>query len=264
MLFLKEYKSKKIKNENLNKSRKKVFNSKNPNLEFLLYKRFSWMKNYIKNKEHIIELGSGNGCIKKIINSKKIILTDIIKHKWINKKIDMRKINLGKKYYNKIDVFIFNHSLHHCSNPSKTLKLISRYLKKGGHILLNEPETSFSLRLIQYILDDEGWSFKVDIFNTKKDIFISDDPWFSNTATANLLFSNPNKFHKNFPSYQIIKNELSEFLIFINSSGVNQNIFYIRSNKFLNSILSFIDKILIFMFPKIFALNRSVVIKKFK
>ena len=243
MLFLKEYKSKKIKNENLNKSRKKVFNSKNPNLEFLLNKRFGWMKKYIKNKKHIIELGSGNGCIKKIINSKKIILTDIIEHKWINKKI-------------------FNHSLHHCSNPSKTLNLISRYLKKGGHIILNEPEASFSLRLIQYILDDEGWSFKVDIFNTKKDIFKSNDPWFSNTATANLLFSNPNKFHKNFPFYKIKKNELSEFLIFVNSSGVNQNIFYIKSNNFLNSILSYIDKILIFLLPQVFALNRSVVIEK--
>ena len=262
MLFLKEYKSKKIKNENLNKSRKKVFNSKNLNLEFLLNKRFGWMKNYIKNKKNIIELGSGNGCIKKIINSKKIILTDIIEYKWINKKIDMRKINLGKKYYNKIDIFIFNHSLHHCSNPSKTLKLISKYLKKGGHILLNEPEASFSLRLIQYILDDEGWSFKVDIFNAKKDIFKSNDPWFSNTATANLLFSNPNKFHENFPFYKIEKNELSEFFIFVNSSGVNQNIFYIKSNKFLNLILSFVDKILIFLLPQIFALNRSVVIKK--
>tara|TARA_B100000767_G_scaffold252009_1_gene255482 strand:+ start:11405 stop:12196 length:792 start_codon:yes stop_codon:yes gene_type:complete len=262
MLFLKEYKSKRIKNENLNESRKKVFESKNPNLEFLLNKRFKWMKKYIKNKKYIIELGSGNGCIKKIIESKKIILTDIIKHKWINKKIDMRKINLGKKYYNKVDIFIFNHSLHHCSNPSKTLKLISRYLKKGGYIILNEPEASFFLRLIQYILDDEGWSFKVDIFNTKKDIFKSNDPWFSNTATANLLFSNPNKFHKSFPFYKIIKNELSEFLIFINSSGVNQNIFYIRANNFFNSILSFIDRILIFLFPKIFALNRSVVIKK--
>ena len=262
MFFLKEYKPKKIKKENLNKSRKKVFNSKNLNLEFLLNKRFGWMKNYIKNKKNIIELGSGNGCIKKIINSKKIILTDIIEYKWIDKKIDMRKINLGKKYYNKIDIFIFNHSLHHCSNPSKTLKLISKYLKKGGHILLNEPEASFSLRLIQYILDDEGWSFKVDIFNAKKDIFKSNDPWFSNTATANLLFSNPNKFHKNFPFYKIKKNELSEFLIFVNSSGVNQNIFYIKSNNFLNSILSYIDKILIFLLPQIFALNRSVVIEK--
>ena len=36
---------------------------------------------------------------KKIKNS---ILTDIIKYPWINKKIDMMKVNLGKKYLKKL------------------------------------------------------------------------------------------------------------------------------------------------------------------
>ena len=96
--------------------------SKNKNLIFLLNKRFSWMKKYIKGKKTIIELGSGNGCIKKIIDDKKIILTDIIKYPWIDKKVDMMKINLGKKYLKKVDIFIINHSLHHCANPALTLK----------------------------------------------------------------------------------------------------------------------------------------------
>jgi len=262
MLFLREYKSKKIKDENLYSSRHKIFNSKNPNLEALLEFRFSWMKRFVKNKRHIIELGSGSGCIKKIINSKKILLTDVVKYPWINKIIDMNKINLGKKYYNKIDIFIFNHSLHHCSNPSKTLKEISKYLKKGGLILLNEPEASFFLRFIQYVLDDEDWSFNVNIFNSKKKIFKSINPWSSNTATANLLFSDAKKFHKNFPFYEINKNELCEFLIFINSSGVNQNIFHIPSNKLMNSIFICIDRVLIYLFPSIFALNRRTILKK--
>ena len=83
-----------------------------------------------RGKKIIIELGSGNGCIKKIINNKNIILTDIIKYPWIDKKVDMLKINLGKRYLKKVDVFIINHSLHHCANPSLTLKKISSYLKK--------------------------------------------------------------------------------------------------------------------------------------
>ena len=60
--------------------------SDNKNLIYLLNKRFSWMKKYIKRKKIIIELGSGNGCIKKVIDNKKIILTDIIKYPWIDKK----------------------------------------------------------------------------------------------------------------------------------------------------------------------------------
>ena len=116
------------------------------------------MKNYLKGKKCIIELGSGNGCIKKILKNKNIMLTDIIKYPWIDKKVDMIKINLGNKFKKKVDVFIINHSLHHCANPSRTLREISKFLKKDGLILINEPETSFFLKLIQIILDDESFT----------------------------------------------------------------------------------------------------------
>ena len=145
MFFLKEYKAKKVKAPDNYFNRRRIMSSKNKNLIYLLNKRFSWMKKYIKGKKTIIELGSGNGCIKKIIDDKKIILTDIIKYPWIDKKVDMMKINLGKKYLKKIDIFIINHSLHHCANPALTLRKMSLYLKKNGYILINEPETSFFL-----------------------------------------------------------------------------------------------------------------------
>lgn len=263
-MFLSEYKPKKIKKDNVLSSRNKIFNSDNKNLNFLLNKRFKWIEKYLKNKKIIIELGSGNGCIKKILINYKIILTDIIKYSWIDQKIDMKKMNISTKLYNKVDVFIFNHSLHHCANPAQTLHKASRYLKKGGLIILNEPETSFFLRLAQFILDDEGWSYKVNVFDKNKNIFKSSNPWYSNTAVANLLFSNKYKFISKFPFYKIIKNDLSEFFIFLNSGGVNQNIFHIPLNNFLNNFLDFIDKILIYFFPKIFALNRSIVLKKIK
>ena len=262
MFFIKEYKPKKIKKSNLRKVRLKIFNKINKNLLFLLNKRFLWMKNLIKNKKIIIELGSGNGCIYKVLKENKIILTDIVKHPWIDKKIDMTNVNLGKKYLNKVDVFIINHSLHHCPNPSRSLKRMSKYLKRGGLILMNEPETSFVLKFLQILLDDEGWSYKKDVFNDKKNIFKQSSPWNSNTAIANILFRNEKKFRKYFPQYEINKNELSEFFIFINSSGVNNNILYIPMNNFFLSLFSYIDKFLIFLFPAFFALNRSVILKK--
>ena len=80
----------------------------------------------------------------------------------------MNKLNLEKKYIKKVDVFIINQALHHCANPTKLLKNMSRYLKKDGLILINEPEISFFLKFFLYFLNDEGWSFKVDIFNVKK------------------------------------------------------------------------------------------------
>ena len=235
--------------------------SKNQNLIYLLNKRFSWMRKYIRGKKTIIELGSGNGCIKKIIDDKRIILTDIIKYPWIDKKVDMMKINLGKKYLKKIDIFIINHSLHHCANPALTLKKMSIYLKKNGYILVNEPETSFFLKLIQIVLDDESWSLKSKVFNHKS-IFSPKNPWISNTAVAQLLFKNEKKFQKYFPQYKIVENKLSEFFIFLNSGGVNSSFFHIKLNNFFLKILNIIDEILIFFLPNIFALNRTIILKK--
>ena len=49
-----------------------------------------------------------------------------LKYPWINKKVDMMKVNLESKYINKVDVFIINHSLHHCANPYLCLQKIPR------------------------------------------------------------------------------------------------------------------------------------------
>ena len=262
MLFIKEYISKKNKSPDIYKNRRRVISSKNPNLLYLLNKRFNWMKKYTAKKKIIIELGSGNGCLKKIINNKNIILTDIIKYPWIDKKVDMLKVNLNKKLINKVDVFIINHSLHHCANPALSLHRMSKYLKKGGHILINEPETSFILKLLQILLDDESWSLTAKVFNNKKNLFNPRNPWISNTAIAQLLFKNEKKFNQFFPQFEIKENTLSEFLIFLNSGGVNSNFFYISLHKKIIKIIDIFDKFLIFLFPSIFAFNRKIILKK--
>ena len=200
--------------------------------------------------------------LKKILNKKKILLTDIIKYPWIDKKLDMLKVNLGKKYLNKVDVFIINHSLHHCANPSKCLNKITKFLKKGGVVLINEPETSFMLKLLQILLDDESWSLTDDVFDKNKNLFNPKNPWISNTAIAQLLFKNEDEFQNNFPQYLIEKNFVSEFFIFLNSGGVNSNFFSLKLGSFLLNIIDLIDKILIFLFPGIFALNRTIVLRK--
>ena len=156
MIFLKEFKPKKIKRSNITESRKRFQSKKNKNLIFLLEERFHWMGEFIKNKKNIIELGSGNGASKDLLNNKNIILTDIQKYPWIKKKVDMNKLKLEKKYIKKVDVFIVNQALHHCANPSKLLKKMEFYLKRNGLILIREPEISFFLKFFLYILNDEA------------------------------------------------------------------------------------------------------------
>ncbi len=264
MIFQKEFIPKKTKKFSMQESRKKFKNKNNKNLRFLAQKRFLWMKEFIKGKKNIIELGSGNGASKDILKNTKIMLTDIQKEKWISKKIDMNNLKLSKKYIKNVDVFIFNHALHHCANPSKLLKKLSYYLKKNGLILLNEPESSFFLKFFLFILDDEGWSYKVNIFNSKKNIFNPNSKCVANNAAASLLFQNEKLFHSHFSQYKILKNELSEFFIFLNSGGSEQKTFYISGNRFLFKLLSFIDFALVSLMPNIFALNRSVILKKIK
>ena len=264
MILPKEFYPKRIKDCSIHKSRIKFKNKKNKNTIYLLEERFFWMKEYLKGKKNIIELGCGNGASKDILKNKNIILTDIQKYPWISKKVDMTKLNLGKKYFKKVDVFIINHALHHCPNPARSLKKMLIYLKKDGLILINEPEASFFLKFFQYLLDDEAWSYKVNIFNTKKNIFKSNSPWDSNTAVAQLLFKEEKKFNFYFPNFLFLKNDLSEFSIFLNSGGVVQDTFHIPVNKIIFNLMKYIDKLLIWLLPNIFALNRRVVLKKIK
>ena len=264
MILPKEFYPKRIKDCSIHKSRIKFKNKKNKNTIYLLEERFFWMKKYLKGKKNIIELGCGNGASKDILKNKNIILTDIQKYPWISKKVDMTKLNLGKKYFKKVDVFIINHALHHCPNPARSLKRMLIYLKKDGLILINEPEASFFLKFFQYLLDDEAWSYKVNIFNTKKNIFKSNSPWDSNTAVAQLLFKEEKKFNFYFPNFLFLKNDLSEFSIFLNSGGVVQDTFHIPVNKIIFNLMKYIDKLLIWLLPNIFALNRRVVLKKIK
>ena len=139
---------------------------------------------------------------------------------------------------------------------------MSFYLKKNGVVLINEPEISFFLKFFLYILDDEAWSFNVNIFNSKKNIFDPNSPWDANNATATMLFKDEKRFYSNFKQYKILKNELSEFLIFLNSGGVVQKTFCIPINKIIFKLLDLTDRMLIFLLPSIFALGRSVVLKK--
>ena len=54
------------------------------------------MDKYLISKKNIIELGSGNGLAKQVLK-RKILLSDIDIHDWIDLKIDMNNIKLKNK-----------------------------------------------------------------------------------------------------------------------------------------------------------------------
>jgi len=242
-----------VKKINLKESRLKFYR-KNKNLIFLLQKRFFWMKNFILKKKIVIELGSGNCLIKNILDEK-IICTDIKPLKNLSFRLDMNNLKLNKKFNNNVDVFIFNHSLHHSTNPEKILKIISKkYLKKLGYILINEPELSILFKLFLKFFKHE--KYDSNIKNKNKKFF-----WYKNNATGRILFKNK-KIGSPFQDYKVVKNCLSECLIFLNSSGNGVNSTYIKLNFFFLKIIDLIDYVLVKICPIIFALNRSIVLQK--
>ena len=65
MFFIKEYKAKNIKEPDILKNRKRVLSSKNLNLLYLLNKRFSWMKKFIKEKKLLLSWGQVTAALKE-------------------------------------------------------------------------------------------------------------------------------------------------------------------------------------------------------
>ena len=105
----------------------------------------------------------------------------------------------------------------------------------------------------------EGYSEKIDVFDKNNIANQVDDPWSANCSIPKLLFSDTKRFESN-TGLKIILNELNEFLIFPLSGGV------IAKTKTINIpyvILGMIDKVdyfLVWLFPSLFALGRSVVL----
>ena len=236
-----------------NESAKKL-TKKNKNLDYLLKKRFNWMKKYINGKRTVIELGSGNGFIKKYLGEK-IITSDLKTHQNIDYKFDMNNLKLPKKLKKKVNVFILNHSLHHSKDPLKLIKNMKDNLKKNGFILINEPEISFVFKFFLKIFNHERWDLDVSKSNQK-------NFWLQNNATGRILFKKnfENKFVKQ--NFHVVKNQLNEFLIFLNSGGNSVNSPHIKLSETNLNLLNKLDDFLIKVSPEIFALNRRVVLRK--
>lgn len=236
-----------------NESAKKL-TKKNKNLDYLLKKRFNWMKKYISKKRTVIELGSGNGFIKKYLGEK-IITSDLKTHQNIDYKFDMNNLKLPKKLKKKVNVFILNHSLHHCKDPLELIRIMKDNLKKNGFILINEPEISFVFKFFLKIFNHERWDLDVSKSNQK-------NFWLQNNATGRILFKKnfENKFVKQ--NFYVVKNQLNEFLIFLNSGGNSVNSPHIKLSETNLNLLNKLDDFLIKVSPEIFALNRRIVLKK--
>ena len=249
-------------------ARKFFFKKKNNNLKFLLKTRYDWIDNHInkyiqetniKNPK-VIELGCGAGFIKFFIK-KKIVLTDVKKYSWVD--FSTRAEDLTKIKNNSTDILILSHTFHHIKNISLFFMNAIRVLKKGGIIIIHDPELSFTFKLVVYFMKHEGYDLTANpYFNNKN--YKNSNPWECNLACAKIVFSNKEDFENKFPNLKIIENSLAEFILFALSGGVVAKPFTINLPKFILYFFYYFDKLIIKLFPYIFPWVRRVVVKKIR
>ncbi len=245
---------------NLSEARSEFIQTRFNNLDFLLQKRFSWMNDWISNDQLVIEIGCGAG-FSQLYLSQSILLTDIIQNHWVDRIIDGTNMALPS---GSVDVLIASHNIHHMAFPLSFLKECARVLKPGGVLLIQEINTSLLMRCLLKLMRHEGWSYDIDVFDETTPTNDPSDPWSANCAVPELMFDNPTRLSRAIPDLAILKNQKMEAFLFPLSGGVIAKQKMPELPTWVLQIVHQIDRLLVAIFPNVFAMGRSVVMQKNK
>lgn len=229
------------------------------NLEYLLYKRYDWMNAHLKPGQRIVEFGAGSGLSKEFIKHDGFIITDVEPREWTDAVADAMDPPFPP---GSVDVAIFSHMIHHLPSPAKFFASVHRMLAPGGLVLIQELNTCFGLKAALRAMRHEGWSYDIDVFDP--DIVANDprDPWSANCAIPELLFTDNAEFERRIPGFRIEKNTLNECFVFLASGGVVVRAKTVELPRFALRAIDGLDGALVKLMPSIFAMGRSVVLRK--
>ena len=248
-----------LSNADLAKAREAFIERRLPNLDVLLEHRFGWMNAFFPSDATIVEFGAGAGFTQEYIRAPGRLMSDIEFRPWLDLVADATDPPFAEA---SVDVVICNQVLHHMALPGRFLETAAHVLRPGGHLLLNEPETSLAMRAILRLMRHEGWSYEVDPFDSTAICVDADNPWSGNDAVSQILFSDPARFEATFPMFKIVENSLTECLIFLFSGGVSSKTFTVPLPRFALSLIKGIDFGLVGLFPQLFALGRRVALQR--
>ena len=238
-----------------------TINSKNrhtyqkKNLIKLIYKNYyKDIKKYIiKNNQYtILELGSGDGNIKKII--KECVTSDQFRKRNIDMVENIYKINFKNDSISNvvmIDVF------HHLKYPGLALKEINRVLIKNGRVIMIEPAMGLIPRIIYKIFHYEpnGFNLKINWNSVVKKIPSANEYFAAQSIPWRVFFLR----EVNLKRYKIkLIKPYSDFA-FLLSGGYSYNSFYPIA---LYPFVKLIDKLLTYISIKIFSARMLIVLKK--
>ena len=241
----------------INKARDYFYKGKNKNLHKLLENRFSWINKFLSNDDKILELGSGANLLKDFIDTK-IYTSDFNNNEFLDyKNVDACNTDFSDNTFDKV---ISSNLIHHIAYPIKHFNEVNRILKTGGLYIIQDINCSLVTQLIVMLMKHEGYDFNIDVW---KDHEIHKDPNEGNNAIPNLIFDNKDVFNEKIGKFfDIIHHELDECLVFLNSGGISSKTFYVPLSYSFLKILKIIDKGLVKIGPKFFALGMQIVMRK--
>jgi SAM-dependent methyltransferase len=152
--------------------------------------------------------------------------------------------------------------IHHVPFPMRFFSEMSRILKPGGHVLIQEINASLGMRMMLRLLRHEGYSFEAPVFDRNVVCTDPNDLWSANCAIPNLLFDRPEAFERQVPDFAVERNTFSEFLLFLNSGGVIAKTVYVPLPRWCLAAMRGVDAALTSLAPSLFALQRQIVLRK--
>jgi SAM-dependent methyltransferase len=242
-------------------ARRIFYEKPSQNLLFLLQHRFAWMQDYISPTSSVgVEVGCGIGITGEFVKAKSLKMTDYSENAWL----DIARVDAMNTPFadGELDFVLCSNMIHHLPSPIKFLREMHRIIKPGGYLLVQEVNCSFFMRLVLHLMRKEGYSYDVNVFDENAILSDPTNPWAANAAIPNLLFDNPDRFYHEMSLFRIERDEYSEFLLFFNSGGVTAKTPYIPLPNWALRLVKSIDALLILLAKNVFALQRSIVLKK--
>jgi SAM-dependent methyltransferase len=229
------------------------------NLDALLRSRFEWMNDYIADGARGVDVGCGAGLSANYIHARRLWLTDFAFQPFLAVAgVDALELPFVDGAF---DFVVASNLLHHLPRPGRFLDEARRVVRRGGYLLMHEPQASVLFCAVLRAMRHEGYAFDVDVFD---DNSISTDPndlWAGNNAIPRLMFDDHGAFARAQAHWRIVRDEPCECLMFLNSGGVTAKTGYVPLPAALLRGMQRLDAVLAQLAPNVLALGRRIALQ---
>jgi SAM-dependent methyltransferase len=230
------------------------------NLRFLLEQRYAWCNRWVGPDHDGVELAAGIGAARDFIRCRSLLLTDVDDGDWL----DVGGVDATATPFDdgRFDFVLISNAIHHLAHPIRLFAEAARILKPGGVLLIRDVRCSLLQRAAARLTKVEGYDYDVDVFDP--DAVLSDpaNAWSANNAVPDLLFADIDRFEREVPQFRVEWQRDDECLVFLNSGGVTHKTVSVPLPRPALRALAAVDRALVRLAPSVFALQRSLVLRR--